>query len=144
VSFALDYSRLLEIERVELDGTGLAFITRDLTGEYEYPEDRATLRTDVIFGEFGVHGRLNYVGSFEDFGADESLPQRSVSAFTTLNLQFTYSGIRNTLLTLGIDNALDESVPFAIGDSDTDLYGFVASQHDPRGQFVYGKATFNF
>jgi outer membrane receptor for ferrienterochelin and colicin len=144
VSIAFDYSRLLELERVELDGTGLAFITRDLTGEYEYPEDRATLRTDWVIGDFSVNAALNYVGSFEDFGADESLKQRSVSAFTTLNLQFSYSGIRNTLLTLGIDNALDESVPFAIGDSDTDLYGFVASQHDPRGRFVYGKATFNF
>ncbi len=144
VSIAFDYSRLLELERIELDGTGLAFITRDLTGEYEYPEDRATLRTDWVFGDFSVNGTLNYVGSFEDFGADESLTQRSVSAFTTLNLQFSYSGIRNTLLTLGIDNALDESVPFAVGDSDSDLYGFVSSQHDPRGRFVYGKATFNF
>ena len=44
----------------------------------------------------------------------------------------------------GGDNALDEEPPFAIGDADTDLYGYVAGIHDPRGQFFYGKLTYRF
>ena len=45
---------------------------------------------------------------------------------------------------VGIDNALDESPPFAIGDGDTDLDGYVSGVHDPRGQFIYGKLTYRF
>jgi iron complex outermembrane receptor protein len=61
-----------------------------------------------------------------------------------LNLQARYTGFQNIELVLGADNALDEEPPFAIGDGDTDLYGYVSSQHDPRGRFIYGRMTFNF
>jgi iron complex outermembrane recepter protein len=39
---------------------------------------------------------------------------------------------------------LDKEPPFAIGDGDTDLYGYVSSQHSPRGRFVYAKMTYTF
>jgi outer membrane receptor protein involved in Fe transport len=62
----------------------------------------------------------------------------------TLNLQFRYTGIENVKLMLSLDNALDEEVPFAAGDGDTDVYGYVQSQHSPRGRFWTAKAIFNF
>ncbi len=47
-------------------------------------------------------------------------------------------------LLVGVDNALDEEPPFAVGDGDTDLYGYVQSQHSPRGRFWNAKAIFRF
>jgi hypothetical protein len=39
---------------------------------------------------------------------------------------------------------LDEEVPNAFGDGDTDVYGYVQSQHTPRGRFWNAKAIFTF
>jgi outer membrane receptor protein involved in Fe transport len=152
LTLGLDYTHLLTFERVEanLEATGL--VSRDLTGEYEYPEDRFVLTGDWQAGDWGVHAALNYIGPFEDFpdANFDGLPDYDtvstpkVDAFTTLNLQFSYDGIRNTMLVLGADNVMDESPPFAGGDNDTDLYGYVSSQHSPRGRFIYTKMTYKF
>jgi len=146
LSVGLFYSYLLSFERVELNDTGSEFITRELAGKYEYPEHRWTLTGDWTSGDWGFYAALNYVGEFEDLGGtlDYDADWRTVSDFMTLNLQLRYSGFRNTQISLGIDNALDEKPPFAIGDGDTDLYGYVSSQHDPRGAYVYGKVTYTF
>lgn len=152
LTLALTYSRLLEYERVELNSAGTAFVTRDLAGEYEFPEDRALLSADWDGGGWGVYGSLAYIGPFEDtpdidfdgtldYDTNES---REVGSFTTLNLQLRYTGIENVKLLLGIDNAFDEEPPFAIGDGDTDLYGYVQSLHSPRGRFWNARAIFSF
>ena len=148
----LDYSRMLEFQKRELNADGSGFVTRDLTGEYEYPEDRFVITGDWGTGDWGVRATINYTGSFEDapdIDADGVLDYdtndtRSVEAFTTLNLQGRYTGFDGLTLAVGIDNALDEEPPFAIGDADTDIYGYVSGLHDPRGQFVYGKVSYRF
>jgi outer membrane receptor protein involved in Fe transport len=152
VTLGLYYTHMLDFERVELNAAGTGFVTRELTGEYEFPEDRAVMTGNVSLGDWGFGAALNYVGSFEDqpdFDFDGVLDfdehsTRNVDSFLTANLQVSYSGIRNTVLTLGADNVLDEDPPFAVGDGDTDLFGYVSSQHDPRGRFVYGRMTYKF
>jgi outer membrane receptor protein involved in Fe transport len=152
LNLAFDYSHLLEYDRVELNSAGTGFVTRELAGEYEYPEDRFVLSGDWSMGDWGVYASVIYIGSFEDApDADfdgsldyDTTKTRSVDSFVTLNLQGRYTGFEGLTLTLGLDNALDEEPPFAIGDGDTDLYGYVSSQHDPRGRFVYGQATYRF
>ncbi len=147
LTLGLDYSHLLKFEKVVLDATGLAFETQDFTGEYEYPEDRVALTGDYQFGDWGVHSRVNYISSFRDFrnlSPSTLTPVRSVSSFTTLNVQFSYTGIKNTKVALSLDNALDENPPFAIGDGDQDLYGYVSSQHNPRGRFWSLRTTYTF
>ena len=148
----LDYSRMLEFQKVELNSDGTAFVERDLTGEYEYPEDRFVLTGDWGFETWGVRATVNYIGSFQDqpdvdFDAVldyDSNDTRDVDAFTTVNLQGRYTGFEGLTLAIGVDNVFDEEPPFAIGDGDTDLYGYVSGLHDPRGQFFYGKATYRF
>jgi iron complex outermembrane recepter protein len=152
LKFGLSYSRLLSFERVELDATGESLVTRALEGEYEYPEDRATLTADFGNENFGVYASVNYVGAFEDtpdFDFDgtqdyDEFTTEEVSSWTTLNLQFRYTGIDSVRLTIGVDNVLDELPPFAVGDGDTDLYGYVQSTHSPRGRFYNAKAIFQF
>lgn len=147
LTLGLDWSHLLEFDKVVLDATGLAFETQDFKGEYEYPEDRLALTGAFQFGDWGVNSRVNYIGSFKDFrnlSPSALAPVRSVDAFTTVNVQFTYTGIKNTKIALSVDNVLDESPPFAIGDGDTDLYGYVSSQHNPRGRFWSIRSTYSF
>jgi outer membrane receptor protein involved in Fe transport len=152
LTFGLQWSHLLKFERVELNTAGTAFVRRSLDGEYEYPEDRAVATADWSNQNFGIYANVNYVGPFEDtpdFDFDGTLDydtnkSRMVGSFTTLNLQFRYTGIKNTKLVFGLDNALDEKPPFAIGDGDADVYGYVQSQHSPRGRFWNARAIFSF
>jgi outer membrane receptor for ferrienterochelin and colicin len=152
LALGLDYSRMIEFQKVELNSAGTGFVTRDLTGEYEYPEDRFVASADWGTDIWGVRATVNYIGSFEDTpDVDfdgvldyDSNDTRSVGAFTTVNLQARYMGFEGLTLAVGVDNAFDEEPPFAIGDGDTDLYGYVSGLHDPRGQFFYGKVSYRF
>jgi outer membrane receptor for ferrienterochelin and colicin len=148
----LYYAYLMDFDRVELNSDGDAFVTRPLAGEYEYPEDRLQLTGNYATEDWNFYAQIDHIGSFEDtpdIDFDgvldfDSNTSRSVSSFTTVNVQVGYLGIENTRLTLGIDNLFDEEPPFAIGDGDSDLYGYVQSQHSPRGMFWYLRAQFGF
>ncbi|MFS1523194.1 TonB-dependent receptor [Microbulbifer sp. 2304DJ12-6] len=148
----LDYTYLNEFERVEQLSTSSALNSRNLAGEYEYPEHRWSASADWSFDNFEFRMGLNYIGEFEDtpdIDFDGTLDydtntSRTVDSFLTTNLQARYTGFTNMILSLGADNVFDEAPPFAIGDGDSDLYGYVQSQHDPRGRFIYGKMTYTF
>ncbi len=152
VTVGLNYTRLLDFTRVELNSAATALVSRELTGEYEYPEDRFALTGNWQTGDWGVYGAVNYIGAFEDtpdIDFDgvldyDSNSTRKVDAFVTTNLQVSYTGLSKTTLLLGVDNLLDEAPPFAAGDGDADLYGYVSSQHSPRGRFIYTKMTYKF
>ncbi len=148
----LYYSFLSDFDRVELNAAGDSFVTRPLAGEYEFPEHRFQLSGNYLVNDWYFYAQVDYIGSFEDtpdidfdgvldFDTNTS---RDVDSFTTVNVQVSYTGIENTRLTLGIDNLFDEDPPFAIGDADTDLYGYVQSQHSPRGMFWYLRANFSY
>lgn len=151
LTFSLAYSKLLEFERVELGPNG-GFITRDATGEYEYPEDRATLSGDWNHDKWGLFAAVNYIGSFQDLPDSnfDTVPDynefdtRSVGAFTTVNLQGRYNVNDSMKILVSVDNALDEAPPFAVGDGNNDLYGYVQGVHNPRGRFWSAKAVFSF
>ncbi len=150
LAFSLAYSKLLDFERVELGPVG-DFVTRDLTGEYEYPEDRATLSADWDHEKWGLFAAVNYIGSFQDLPDSnfDTVPDyendtRDVGSFTTVNLQGRYNVSDTIKLLLSIDNALDEAPPFAVGDGNNDLYGYVQGTHNPRGRFWSARAIFTF
>jgi outer membrane receptor for ferrienterochelin and colicin len=151
LAFSLSYSRLLDFERVELGPLG-DFVTREVTGEYEYPEDRATLSADWNQEKWGLFGAVSYIGSFQDLPDSnfDTVPDynefdtRSVGAFTTVNLQGRYNVTDTMRILLSVDNALDEAPPFAVGDGNNDLYGYVQGMHNPRGRFWSAKAIFTF
>ena len=80
-----------------------------MKGEYEYPEDRALFTADYGTDNWGVYAQVNYVGSFQDqpdtnfdltLDYDEN-DTRDVKAFTTLNLQFRYTGFDKVTLLVG-------------------------------------------
>ncbi len=143
LTLGLNYSHLLEFQRVELNAAGTSFVERELAGEYEYPEDRATFTADWGNDKWGLYTSIAYIGPFQDApDADfdgtldyDTVDTRLVGHFTTVNLQARYTGIEHVKLLLGVDNAFDEEPPFAIGDGDTDIYGYVQNVHNPRGGF---------
>jgi len=152
LTFALNYSRLLKFERVELDPTGSFLVTRPLEGEYEYPKDRASLIADFGTDAFGINVGVFYIGPFQDtpdIDFDGTLDYDEfrtpeVDSNTTVNLQLRYTGLEHVRILAGVDNVFDEMPPFAVGDGDTDLYGYVQSIYSPRGRFWNAKAIFAF
>lgn len=119
----------------------------DYTGEYNYPQHRWVTSADWTIGEWGFVASINYISEFEDYAAPsevESTKTRSIDAQWLLDLQARYNINDRTQLVLGMNNALDEDPPFAIGDSNGDLYGYASSVHNPRGQFIYGKVSYKF
>jgi outer membrane receptor protein involved in Fe transport len=147
LTLGLDWSHLLEFDKTLLGADGLTFETQQFAGEYEYPEDRVALTGDYRIGDWGVNARINYLSSFNDWrdlSPSALAPVGSVSSFTTVNLQLQYTGIPNTKIALFVDNALDEEVPVAVGDGDSDVYGFVSSTHNPRGRFWSLRTTYSF
>jgi len=151
LTLGLSYTRLLKFERVELNADGVN-VTRPLEGEYEYPKDRALVSADWGNDTWGAYGNVVYVGPFQDMPDAnfdgildyDTVKTREVGDFTTVNLQFRYTGIDKLKLLLGVDNVFDTMPPFAVGDGDTDLYGYVQSQHSPRGRFWNAKAIVSF
>lgn len=151
LGLGLNYSRLLKFERVEQGPDG-SFRTLDQTGEYEYPEDRATISADFNADKWGANATVNYIGSFQDLpdANFDTVPDydqndtRDVGAFTTLNLQGRFNVTDSVKFVVSVDNALDKAPPFAIGDGNNDLYGYVQGTHNPRGRFWTAKAVFNF
>lgn len=152
LALGLSYTYMLDFDKVELDSSGTTFVTRSLAGEYEYPENRATATADWGNDTWGAHAQVNYIGKFQDtpdvdfdgIQDYDTVTTPDVGSFTTLNLQARYTGIDHVKLSLGLDNALDKDPPFAVGDGDTDLYGYVQGVHNPRGRFWSAKAVFSF
>lgn len=125
---------------------------KDYTGEYKFPQFRWTGSADWSVDNYGVSASLAYIGEFEDtpdidFDGELDFMQnksRMVDAYYTLDTQAYYQFNDKTRLTIGVSNLLDEEPPFAIGDGDGDLYGYVQSMYNPRGRYVYGKINYRF
>jgi iron complex outermembrane recepter protein len=137
VRFNLDWSYISKFEKDNID----------YAGEYNYPQHRWLAAADWTYGDWGLNASLSYVGEFEDYAAPsdvESTKTRSIDAQALLDIQGRYNLNDKTTLTLGINNLLDEDPPFAIGDGDSDLYGYASKVHNPRGQYIYGKISYKF
>lgn len=124
----------------------------DYTGEYRYPQYRWVTSADWNMDTWGAAASLSYIGEFEDtpdINFDGSMDfttnkSRMVEAQYTLDTQVYYNFNNATKVTFGVSNLLDEEPPFAIGDGDGDLYGYVTSMYSPRGRYVYGKVSYRF
>ncbi|WP_335916212.1 TonB-dependent receptor [Shewanella algae] len=142
LKFGLEWSYL---DKFEKDGL-------DYTGEYEYPQYRWLASTNWTMGDFAANLNVSYIGEFEDtpdINFDGALDftenkSRMVDAQFLVDLQASYRFNEMFKWTLGVNNLLDEEPPFAIGDGDADLYGYVMSVHNPRGRFIYTKVSLNF
>ncbi|WP_462171928.1 TonB-dependent receptor plug domain-containing protein [Pseudoalteromonas xiamenensis] len=142
LKFNLEYSFLNKFEKDDLD----------YTGEYGYPEHRWVLTNSWVQDNLSANLNISYIGEFEDtpdIDFDGTLDfeentSRMVDSQILLDLQGSYRFSDGIKVSLGVNNLLDEEPPFAIGDGDADLYGYVGKTHNPRGRYIYTKVTFNF
>lgn len=86
-------------------------------------------------GPFGATASLNYVDSYRD---NVSVPPRSVSAWTTLDVQLRYrpqwgGWLRGLSFSLSIQNLFDSDPPFV---NRTTGQAYDATNADPLGRFI--------
>lgn len=138
VRFNFEWTYLLDFSKNDLD----------YTGEYRYPQHRWVSSADwAINGDFGVAASVAYTGAHEDYQAAnvmESKRARDIDGYANLDTQLYYNLDTQTKLTFGVNNLLDKEPPFAIGDGNDDLYGYVTSMYNPRGRYIYAKLNYKF
>lgn len=122
---------------------------RDYTGKYEYPEHRWIFTTNWAYGDFNSNMNISYVGEFTDtpqldFNNDTEHTSRTIDSHVLVDLQTSYRITESAKVSLGVNNLFDEEPPFAIGDGDSDLYGYASGVHNPRGRYIYTKVSFSF
>jgi len=69
--------------------------------------------------------------------------ERKVGTYDIWNLQGTYSGLKNTMLTLGIKNLFDRAPPFS-NQNEQGLVMFDPRYADPRGRLFYAQIAVSF
>jgi iron complex outermembrane receptor protein len=113
----------------------------EYAGTYNLPRFRgmATLGTDL--GAFSGNVAVNYIHKFKQSDSAAATADPFIKAWTTVDVQGSYTGLRNTRLTLGAKNLFDKQPPVAIAEIGT-LYVF--QQHSMRGLFVYGSVNYRF
>ncbi len=142
LKFNLEWSYMHEFTRDD----------REYIGEYEYPRHRGLFATNWEFDKFNVNMNISYIGSFEDTpDADfdgaldfDMVKTRDVDSQTLVDIQGAYNMNDAVRISVGMNNVFDEEPPFAIGDGDSDLYGYAGSVHNPRGRYVYTNLTWRF
>jgi iron complex outermembrane recepter protein len=83
-------------------------------------------------------------GTFED-PSDPAFQPRRVGSYTTLDTQLGWTGWPGLKLVLGVRNLLDRDPPYSNAGGQTSFQGgYDPTYADPRGRFVYLKATYAF
>ena len=59
-------------------------------------------------------------------------------------MQAYYNLSSQLKVSVGGSNLLDKDPPFALGDGNSDLYGYVSSMYNPRGRYLYAKVSYKF
>ncbi|WP_434931274.1 TonB-dependent receptor [Shewanella sp. HL-SH5] len=142
LKFGLEYSYLHNFEKDNLD----------YTGEYKFPQHRWLATTNWRMDDFAANVNFSYIGEFEDtpdIDFDgvldfEDNTSRAVESQLLVDMSGSYRFNDTVKLSVGVNNVFDESPSFAIGDGDSDLYGYVISVHNPMGRYFYTKVTMNF
>jgi iron complex outermembrane receptor protein len=61
-----------------------------------------------------------------------------------MDLNVSYGGVKNLLLSVGARNVFDKQPAIFVPTSNQFQSGYDVAQYDPRGRFVYAKATYLF
>ena len=109
-----------------------------------YPRTRNRNSGEWVFGNWAGFLAMNFDSAYieTDVARASVNPNavRSVEAFTTFDLQFTYNGFKNTKLILGSKNLTDKDPPFKANATE----GYDVERDNPRGRFFYVQANYAF
>lgn len=129
-------SYLLSFKTENTPGQGLV----EFAGTYNLPRFRSTSTIGVDKQPWSASLTMNYVHQYRQSTAADLNAEPNIKAWTTLDAQVAYSGIKKARLTFGIRNLQDKSPPIAISEP------LLASrqQHNPRGRFYYANVSYKF
>ena len=149
-----------------LDGTYITkFAIQQSDGTYQDAVDNVYVAYDLN-NYNGVISRIRYVASlhwdnesfhstlnynFQD-GYQDAISTNAVDnnlhqvpSYNTVDLQTSYVGIKNWILTLGARNLFNTFPPYSnIGGQAQFQSGYDPTYGDPRGRFMYGSVTYRF
>ena len=67
-----------------------------------------------------------------------------IASWTTVDLNYTYTGFKNLTLGLNIQNLFDTKAPYDPGATGTSGYGYNQSLHNPLGRYFKVSANYKF
>jgi iron complex outermembrane recepter protein len=112
----------------------------ELAGTYNLPRFRGNATLGWDSGPWATTLTVNYIHKFKQSESAAATADPFIKAWTTLDVQASYSGLPNTKFTLGVKNLTNKEPPIAIAE--TTLYVF--QQHSLRGLFAYGSVNYRF
>ena len=126
----------------QLDGVHyIAAVGRSVVGAVPRWRHYATLYWN--YGPWGATLAQVYSSGYTEVNPAPPNNERKVGAYDIWNLQGTYSGLKNTMLTLGIKNLFDRAPPFS-NQVAQGLVMFDPRYADPRGRLFYAQVAVSF
>jgi iron complex outermembrane recepter protein len=95
------------------------------------------------YGAWRATVAQTFQSGYTDANRDVNDNPRNVGTYSVWDLQGTYSGWRNTTLTLGIKNIFDRAPPFT-NQTNSFQVGYEPLYGDPRGRTFYARLTYAF
>ena len=146
VSFEINGTYYLRYDNQNTDGTWTGAVGNSfgspVTGVIPRWKHYATLTWDR--GPWSATLAQTYQDSYTDQnGVFVTGDPRTVGTMSLFDLSGTYTGFKNTKLTLGVKNLFDKDPP-ASNQASTFIGGFDPSYYDPRARFVYGSINYKF
>jgi iron complex outermembrane recepter protein len=169
-TYVFDYKKAAMVgdPMFDLVGTNGA-ISNDTTSVGEMPRVRATLSTTWSYQDHNLTANVNYVSSLSmmarystqddgsvgpydqpycQYGRPSVNPQYTkfypdceVHSWTTVDLAYAYSGIKNTVLSFNVANLFDSKAPY---DPSYATAGYNTALHNARGRYFTVKANYKF
>lgn len=112
----------------------------EFAGTYELPRVKGVASVGWDRGPWSATAAVNYTHKFKQSSSAAATADPMIKAWTTVDLQAAFGGLRNARLVLGAKNLFDKAPPVAIAE--TLLYSF--QQHSLRGRFVYASLNYKF
>jgi iron complex outermembrane receptor protein len=112
----------------------------EFAGTYNLPRHRMTTSLAWERGPWAANVAWNHV---DDYDASTSAPPGAarIGNWDTFDLQVSYAGFKNLKLTFGGRNVLDRDPPIDLSNG---LVPYDFTQHNPRGAYWYGLASYRF
>jgi iron complex outermembrane recepter protein len=144
-TFNLSGTYYLLYDQQQTDGSYAGFVSNALGNATPgvIPRWKHYATVNWEYGPWGATLANTFQSSYTDAQTDLDNNQRTVGALSLWDVQGTYTGFKNWILTLGVKNVLDTNPPVS-NQQTTFQLGFDPSYYDPRARFVYGSIKFSF
>lgn len=172
-TYVFDYKKAAMVGDPMFDLVGTnGTISNDTTSVGEIPRVRATLSSTWTYQAHSLTANVNYVSSISNMArystqADGQVgpyqpafcqfgrpsvnpdylkyyPDCETHSWTTVDLAYSYSGFKNMVLSLNVENIFDSKAPYDPSTLSNTTGGYNAALHNARGRYFTVKANYKF